>query len=226
MGLSPARAASRDSDSRLWDIVRQLQSGSDRETNARLIFDRCCRLVHHYFRQRGYPPAEREDLVQETFLRVFNGIAGFRYEARFETWVLQIASRVHRAQCERRGAVKRAATTEQADLTEEASANDQTAPSPLSRVLATEQIQLLRSALEGFPPQMRRCAFLRYFQQLHYREIAILLGTSVDSVKVQLSRARNRLRRELSSDRPCRDPSRAFPRGHDRQTARRPTSER
>lgn len=185
----------------LGAIVRELQSGCDFESNARLLFDRCYRLVRRFFRHRGYPDAECEDLTQETFLRVYKGIGGFRHEARFETWVLRIAENVHRGSHVRQAADKRSGRETSLDAPHgvpEPASVESSAPGPLRRLLVAEQVGQLRRVLEDLPPQMRRCVSLRYFQQLQYREIAEVLEISVDAVKVQLFRARSRLRREMA----------------------------
>src|SRR6185295_123541 len=68
---------------------------------------------------------------------------------------------------------------------------------PLAGLLADEQVGRLRQALQDLPPQMRRCVLLRIDQNLKYREIAGVMQISIDTVKSQLSQARDRLGREL-----------------------------
>ncbi len=68
---------------------------------------------------------------------------------------------------------------------------------PLRAALDGERLAAVVAALDGLPDQMRRCAVLRLFQDLSYREIAAALRVSVDVVKVQLFRARKQLREEL-----------------------------
>jgi RNA polymerase sigma-70 factor (ECF subfamily) len=63
--------------------------------------------------------------------------------------------------------------------------------------LAGEQRAVLRQALAELPPKMRRCVLLRIDQDLKYREIAALLRVSIETVKSQLSQARDRLEAEV-----------------------------
>ena len=68
---------------------------------------------------------------------------------------------------------------------------------PIRNALDAEAVDLVRDAVEEVPRQMRHCATLRLFQGLSYREVAATLRISVDSVKIQLFRARQRIRSRL-----------------------------
>ena len=67
-------------------------------------------------------------------------------------------------------------------------------PSPEEETLRKEQVAALRAAVATLPPQMRRCVQLRIGQERKYREIAEILGTSLDVVKAQIGQAKLRLR--------------------------------
>jgi RNA polymerase sigma-70 factor (ECF subfamily) len=67
--------------------IGESQTGGEREETFRLIFDRYYRSVYRFFEKRGFSTEECQDLTQETFLRVYKGMATFRGEARFETWL-------------------------------------------------------------------------------------------------------------------------------------------
>ena len=52
-------------------------------------------------------------------------------------------------------------------------------------------------ALQRLPERMRRCVMLRIHGELKYREIAVLMKISIQTVKSQLSQAQDRLSQEL-----------------------------
>ena len=172
----------------------------------RLLFDRYFRPLFYFFRNRGLPPEDCRDLTQETFLRVYKSIARFRGEASVQTWLFQIAANLWRNQVRYDRAGKREAKEVSlegamekgqpfpADLSLARGAHT---AGPLAGLLADEQLGMLRRALEGLPPQMRRCVLLRVDQNLKYREIAGVMQISIDTVKSQLSQARERLGKEL-----------------------------
>lgn len=185
-------------------IVGCLQAGIDREHNFELLFRRYYRLVKHFFHHRGLGPEEAEDLTQETFLQVDRGLDSFRGDARFESWLLAIAANTYRQALRRRQTEKRAgqelplleAVPRQASVGLE-TWREHTAGA-LHRLLAREKLAMLLDTLGSMPPQMRQCMQLRLAQGLRYREIATLLDLSVDAVKVQLARGRQRLRTHLA----------------------------
>jgi RNA polymerase sigma-70 factor (ECF subfamily) len=187
-------------------LVERLRDGADREAAFRQLFDRFYRPLFRFFEGRGFSPEESRDLIQETFLRVFRGIEGFRGDARWDHWLFRIAANTAAKALRHGSAGKRAGRTvswEEADVSDSppaevaGSPRDEEAPAPLRRLLDREKKELLRQAIAGLPAQMRRCVRLRVFQDLDYEEIAEVLRISPSTVKVQLFKARKRLQGEL-----------------------------
>jgi RNA polymerase sigma-70 factor, ECF subfamily len=184
----------------------QPAASPDLEEEFRRLFEQYFRPIYYFFRRRGIPPEDCHDLTQETFLRVYRGFRGFRGEAKFQTWLYQIASNLWCNQVRSRKAAKR----EGMEISLE-TAMEKRAPilpplpfapgsetvGPLARMLADEQLEALRRALGGLPPQMLRCVRLRIEREMKYREIAELMQISIDTVKSQLNQARTRLSEEL-----------------------------
>jgi RNA polymerase sigma-70 factor (ECF subfamily) len=199
VGVSPL--ASESPGNRL---VAAWQAGGDREEIFRRIFNTYYRKVHSFFAKRGFPADECQDLVQETFLKVHRGLPTFRYESRFETWLFQIAANLWRNTLRSQSTQKREAQEVSLDQEGEpepesggpAGANGETGA--LSGVLAEERSRVLNHALAELPSQMRRCVELRVHQDLRYREIAILMEVSIDTVKAHLYQARQQLKSKLS----------------------------
>lgn len=184
-------------------LVERLRDGTDREESFRLLFDRFYWPLFRFFEGRGFSTEERQDLIQETFLRVFQGIEGFRGDARWEHWLFRIAANTASKAIRHGTATKRAGRTV---LWDDASAEDAAlssggpgteTPGPLRQVLSKESKELLRRAIAGLPAQMRRCVRLRVFQDLDHEEIGQILRISPSTVKVQLFKARKRLLMEL-----------------------------
>ncbi len=178
---------------------------SNRSEDFKALFHEHYRSVYFFFTNRGVSVEEARDLTQETFLRAYKGMEVFRYEASFKTWLFQIATNLWRNTIRSRSAAKRDAP--EVSLEDELNSGcsilsdqggSQGHDSPLSRVLSDEAIEQLENAIEELPDQMRRCAQLRIFQELKYREIAELMKLSIETVKSQLHQARQRLRRRLS----------------------------
>jgi RNA polymerase sigma-70 factor (ECF subfamily) len=180
----------------------------DPEAEFRLLFDTYFEPVCSYFRRRGIRDDQARDLAQETFLRVYRSLSWFRREASPRTWIYLIAKNVWCNELRRRLAEKREGRevslqklTEEGpsladDLRFEGWAGSRGA---LESILADERRAKLFEALRKLPERMRRCVLLRIHGDLKYREIAVLMNTSIQTVKSQLSQAQDRLSRELGS---------------------------
>ena len=183
------------------DLIEQLQTGSSRDEAFRRLFDLYSPRLYHFFLRRGFPHQECLDLTQETFLGIYRGMQTFRRDSSFETWLFTIATNAWRKRLRRGAAGKRGA--QEVPLEEEdgggpagrIAAAD--APLPGEEMLRKERSRLLRQAIDKLPEQMRKCLVLRIDQELKYREIAVLLRLSPETVKVHLFQARRRLREEL-----------------------------
>jgi RNA polymerase sigma-70 factor, ECF subfamily len=185
-------------------IVQRLRDGAGREESFRTLFDRFYWPLFRFFEHRGFSREECQDLIQETFLRVYRGIEAFRGEARWEHWLFRIAANTAIKALRHRAAAKRAG--QEVPLEGEDEGDLQAVPAggsasgtaePLRQLLGKERRDLLIGAIERLPAQMRRCVRLRVLQDLDYDEIAGILQLSPSTVKVQLFKARKRLQMEL-----------------------------
>ena len=174
-------------------FIRRLRDHAGREESFRALFDRFYGPLLNFFGNRGFSREESQDLIQETFLRVYLGIDSFRGEARWEHWLFRIAANTALKAVRHRAAAKRAGQS--VPLDEEEADTERVAP--LRQLLDKERSELLAEAIERLPAQMRRCVRLRVFQDLDYHEIADVLQISPSTVKVQLFKARKRLQMEL-----------------------------
>jgi RNA polymerase sigma-70 factor (ECF subfamily) len=173
------------------------------------LFEEYGPAVSYFFARRGFPPEDCRDLMQETFLKAYRGLAGFRDDAGLRTWLLKIAANVWKNALRSRQTVKRSAmktVSLEGALTEdevpEGRGEELRQPGsadPLDRVLRDESRRMLREAVAELPPRMRRCVQLRIDRSLKYREIAAILQVSVDTVKTQLHQARQRLKGDLDA---------------------------
>ncbi len=168
------------------------------------LFDRFYFAVLALFRRRGFTESQCEDLAQETFLKVHEGLAGYRGEAPIEHWLFRIASNTAKASFHFQSAARRKArevSLEEATALRPADvAVAEPEEDPLRLLLSSERSQRLSAAVDRMPSRMRCCVRLRLEQDLRYREIAEILQISEQTVKVQLMRARDRLRQVLAED--------------------------
>jgi RNA polymerase sigma-70 factor (ECF subfamily) len=135
--------------------------------------------------------ADAEDLVQETFVRAFRAVRGFRCESSFHTWLYRIAVNVMKSHLERRRRLDRVT----------ARPAGETFTSMTEHVASVEDVeatvarrQTIDRALASLPEDLRIVVTLRDVQGLEYREIATITRVPMGTVESRLFRARQRLR--------------------------------
>ena len=180
----------------------QAWAGKSTEDVFRDLFEENYLAVQKFFARNGMPAEECRDLAQETFLKAFSHLDSFRGEANPRTWLFRIALN-HLLNARRsRTTRKREGKEVSLDLLLEAGSpsggGGGQEEGPLDVVLSDELSRRLREAVDLLPPQMRRCVLLRVYQDMRYREIADVLGVSIDTVKAHLYQARQVLKGKLA----------------------------
>ena len=159
-------------------------------------------LIYRIVRDR----ALAEDLAQETFVKVLNGIKSYRPEFKFSSWIFKIANNAAIDHLRRRSldtlsldGAPSAATPEEMDAT----ALQIGAPgeSPLDEVAARELGTHIERAIARLRPEYRACIMLRHVEGFSYEEIAAALELPLGTVKTYIHRARNELREYLEDAR-------------------------
>jgi RNA polymerase sigma-70 factor (ECF subfamily) len=124
---------------------------------------------------------EVDELVQDTFVRAFNSIDGFRGESSFRTWLFTIERRLL---LDRRRAEKR--RRDKDEIQEEAAATEYDA---LDSVVADETKKRLQDAVRKLSPTQREVFTLRVAEGLSYKEIAEAAGTTEGAARVHYHNA-------------------------------------
>src|SRR5437899_173088 len=147
-----------------------------------------------------------EDLAQETFIKVLNGIRSYRPEFKFSSWIFKIANNAAIDHLRRRDldtlsldGSPHAETPEEMQST--ALQLDGGAESPLDAVAARELGSQIERAIARLRPEYRSCILLRHVEGYSYEEIADTLDLPLGTVKTYIHRARNELRGYLEDRR-------------------------
>lgn len=166
------------------------------------IMRRHNRLLFRVARGVVSDDAEAQDVVQETYLRVFTRLGDFQGSASLGTWMARIAINVAMDVLRR---FSRSVPLEVQDLGQEPSPEHMmsfsTPPteSPESMTARTELRALLQSAIECLPPIYRSVFMLRAVQEMSVDETAYCLQVSDAVVKTRYLRARSMLRDALGA---------------------------
>jgi RNA polymerase sigma-70 factor, ECF subfamily len=186
-GFPSGGSDSRDDQTDL-DLVARWKAG-DQQAATRLV-ERHAEAVTRFVRSLG-ARHDLEDVVQETFVRAFASIDGFRGESSLRTWLFTIARRLvldHRRADRRRG--------EQVEVQD---ADVRTEFDSLDAVVADETEQRMRQAVQRLTPTQREVFVLRVGEGMSYKEIADSVGTTEGAARVHYHNAMRAIK-ELLDD--------------------------
>ena len=150
-------------------------------------------LTNYIYRFLG-DVKEGEDLLQETFLRVYRNRHSYRRIAKFSTWLYTIAGNLARSEYRKRKRrrVYSLQSTNRDDEEYEVEIPDETF-SPDTHAESTIQDRHIQDALSQIPEEFREVVVLRDVQQLAYEEIAEITGLPMGTVKSRINRGRTKL---------------------------------
>jgi RNA polymerase sigma-70 factor (ECF subfamily) len=140
---------------------------------------------------------EARDVAQETFLKAYRGLAGFKREARFSSWLYQIATNLCRDRLRRR---KTRPQVSLEALEEAGPVIVETRPGAHDRLIARDLAQAVRRAIHALPEEQREVVILKEYQELTFLEIAQVLELPVSTVKTRLYRGLVQLRLRLETE--------------------------
>lgn len=166
------------------------------ETALAPLVERYKRMVYRLAVQITKNHADADDVMQETFIKVYRSIHTFRRDAAFETWLYRIAVNealnfVKRRE-RRRECTFEAATEAEYEAT--ARYRAQLANDPQAHAEKAELRQYVTEAVNSLPLKHRTVVILHEFEGLTHAEIASILNCSEGTVRSRLHYARKKLR--------------------------------
>lgn len=167
-------------DSSLVSCVQQRKPNWDMAANILLkrhrrdIIRRCRTWLGH--------PQDAEDATQESLLRAYRAMTGFRADASFRTWLWSITdNNCHRLAKRRAHDVMSSHLRSAIALHEENRLDFPFSDDGIAESVLT--------VLDRLPTQVREILELRYFQELSFEEIAETLGIGLSAAKMRLYRS-------------------------------------
>jgi RNA polymerase sigma-70 factor, ECF subfamily len=168
------------------DLVARVVTDDDRHAFATLVRRHQSQVRAVLRRLCAGDGARADDLAQETFVRAWRGLRGFRGGARFPTWLHRIAVNAWLSDA-RRGPGPAGVAEEVAGQVEPASS-------------AVEARRDLERAFAVLRPEERVALALAYAQDLTHEEAALAAGWPVGTLKTHLLRGKEKLRQRLAPE--------------------------
>jgi RNA polymerase sigma-70 factor, ECF subfamily len=194
LGIPASKIASTQAEQDDAELVVASKAG-DQDAFAQLVQRHQRRVFNLVFRMlQQYE--EANEVTQETFFAVWQGLPSFRGDARFSTWLYRIAYNCCLKQLEQRKRDLALQAAVQAEQSFQEECYDERAAEELE---AHERQALVREHLSLLPEKYRIVLILRHLQELTYEEMAEILTIPIGTIKTHLFRARNLLKERLET---------------------------
>jgi RNA polymerase sigma-70 factor (ECF subfamily) len=146
-------------------------------------------------------PQDAEDVLQETFIKAYDHISGFDGRSKISTWLYRIATNEALMLLRRRKVnfISIDSPVENLDEEQEPMQIVDWCCIPEEELMSSEARQYLDQAIDELPFTLRVVFLLRDIEGLSTQETADVLNLTETAVKTRLSRARMRLREQLTT---------------------------
>lgn len=173
-------------------LVEALAGGDESALNA--LMDRYQEPIFHFIYRHVFNDEDARDLAQEVFVRLFFNVGKFKPEAKFSTWLYQIALNLCRDHAKSRRS-RQAARTDSLSAREH---DDEHATrdvaierrTPSDDALTHEKLAALEEGMAALPHDLRTALALTTFEQRSHQECAALLKTTPKAIETRVYRAR------------------------------------
>ena len=154
------------------------------------LFDRYRDAIHRLFLQRTGNTEDADDLLQETFIKVYMNLHRYSPEYTFGQWLYTIARNTFIDYVRKR--------QDDLPIDERFAAPASNAPTPEESVINLQQRSQIEHYLERLAPRYRQLILMRFFEEYSYEEIAAKLSLPLGTVKTQIHRAREQMCRLIA----------------------------
>lgn len=174
------------------EIIRLILNGD--KNYFKLIQKKYYSLIYNLIRKIIKDEDDIDDLVQETFIKVYNALPNYQFNFNFSSWIFKIASN-NCIDFIRRKKLNFVYIDKTNEDEEDEFKFDIKDPSltPEEQLQNKERSQILKEAIKKLPKNYQQVLYLRHEEELDYKEISERLNIPLGTVKIHLFRARKQL---------------------------------
>jgi RNA polymerase sigma factor (sigma-70 family) len=175
-------------------LVRTYLSGNDRAFEN--LFKRYERPLFSFILKFVRDRQVAEDIFQQTWMKVLNGLNGYEEKGKFSSWLFGIANNccIDHSRKETRSKVDGRTSAEGMDMLEGDDCN------PESTFLKQEETEWLEKAIQTLPMEQKEVVLLRLHGQLPFKEIARVLESPLNTVLGRMHYAVRNLRKAIDQE--------------------------
>ena len=175
------------------EILKLVSVSKTRNKGYEMLISDYQKPLYFFIRRMLLNHEDTNDVLQDTFVRVFKGIDKFRGESKLGTWMHSIAYR------EALGHIERSKRMLKGDwdglIIENVKQLEEDAH------YSGDEIQLRLQAMVAALPEKQRAVFvMKYYEEKKYTEIAAITGTSVGALKASYHHAVEKIKSAIQSN--------------------------
>ena len=167
------------------DLIEQIRLGDEKA--AEELIKRYYTSILHYCKKHCFHQEKAEDLTQETFLKLFKNLSGYKGKRRFKAYLYTIANHL---------CIDESRKTEVYPLEDEEEIEDEN--DEMGRIEDKSEIDSLLSVLSS---EQREAVILRFGEELSFREIARVMGCNMRTAQSRVRNALKIMRKEQENGR-------------------------
>ncbi|MDD5877449.1 MAG: sigma-70 family RNA polymerase sigma factor [Prevotellaceae bacterium] len=169
------------------DIIAALRT--DTEAGFRLLVQKYREPIYWHIRRLVVAHADAQDAAQETFVRIFRSVDGYKGNTSLAAWIYRIATNEALRLIGRR-------QTQPTLSADDSAVADRLAADRYVDYADAEAVDMQRAIL-SLPPKQQVVFNLRFYDEMNYTDIAQVTGSNVAAVKVNYHLAKEKVKRRL-----------------------------
>lgn len=166
------------------DLVEQIRLGDEKA--AEELIKRYYTSILLYCKRQGFDREKSEDLTQETFLKLFKNLSGYKGKKKFKPYLYTIAN--HLCIDERR------------KIKVYPLENGEEIGYECDEMRRIEDKSAISYFLKSLSPEQREAVILRFGEQLAFKEIAQIVGCNIRTAQSRVRNALKIMRREYRNE--------------------------
>ena len=172
-------------------IIQLIQAENTRNEGFKILLSEYKEKVYWHIRRMVHEHADADDVVQNTFIKVFRNLDSFKGRSKLYTWIYRIATNESFTFLAKKKRLQK-------PLVNNAIENPEIRNLKSTTELDSGDIIIsFLSALRTLPPKQKAVFNLKYFDEMSYKEISEITGTSEGGLKASYFHASNKIKELL-----------------------------
>lgn len=170
-------------------ILRLLADSQNAEKGFKMLMHKYQKPIYYHIKGMVQMHEDANDLMQNTFIKVYKNISKFEQKSKLYTWIFTIATNETRTFLKNK-AKKRTIALENEKVMEQRARQE---------VDGDQVIKKLNSAVEQLPEKQKQVFNMRYYNEMTYAQMSEILGTSIGALKASYHHAVKKIESHITA---------------------------